>query len=224
MPVPAAENAADVRVSEETWSLVADNIAGRPRPKVRMNRQRWAVVVVVSAGLCMVLGFVFGGVAGAHVDDLTGEMRSGWPSTVGSVLTAGALVAWVIGFVRYLRQGAPQAWSTPTSGVPRRERQWIDRMIQGRAAFPADHVEELRSIADNRLQQSAFTVVLAPGFVLLWAANLFDHEWAPSSLLQIVASVFFVTVLVLTLRYRKQWRAFLQETEPRAGAEPTPAS
>jgi len=222
--VPAAQDAADVRVSEETWSLVADNTAGRPRPKARMNRQRWAVVVVVGAGLCMVLGFVFGGVAGAQIDDLTGEMRSGWPSTVGSVLMAGALIAWVVGFVRYLRQGAPRAWSTPTSGVPRRERQWIDRMIRGRAAFPADHVEELRSIASNRLQQSAFTVVIAPGFVLLWAGDLFDHEWAPFSLLQIVAAVFFVTVLVLTLRYRKQWRAFLQETEPRAGAEPIPAS
>ncbi|MBT1675314.1 hypothetical protein [Curtobacterium aurantiacum] len=224
MSVPAAENATDVGVSEETWSLVADNIAGRPRPEVRMNRQRWAVVVVVGAGLCMVFGFFFGGVAGAQINDLTGEMRSGWPSTVGSVLLAGALLAWVIGFVRYLRQGAPRAWSTPTSGVPRRERQWIDRMIRGRAAFPADHVEELRSIASNRLQQSAFTVVIAPGFVLLWAANVFDHEWAPSSLLQIVAAVFFVTVLALTLRYRKQWRAFLQETEPRAGAEPAPAS
>lgn len=224
MSVPAAQNATDARVSEETWSLVADNLAGRPRPKALMNRQRWAVVVVVGAGLCLVLGFILGGVAGAQIDDLTGEMRSGWPSTVGSVLIAGALVAWVIGFVRYLRQGAPRAWSTPTSGVPRRERQWIDRMIRGRAAFPADHVEELRSIASNRLQQSAFTVVLAPGFVLLWAANVFDREWSPSSLLQIVASVFFVTVLALTLRYRKQWRAFLQETEPRAGAEPTPVS
>jgi hypothetical protein len=80
------------------------------------------------------------------------------------------------------------------------------------------------ALAVNRLQQSAVTVLLAPGFVLLWAANLFDHEWAPSSLLQVIASVFFVTVLALTLRYRKQWRAFLQETEPRAGAEPTPAS
>lgn len=224
MPVPAAQDATDVRVSEETWSLVADNIAGRPHPKVRMNRQRWAVVVVVGAGLCMVLGLVFGGVAGVQMDDLTGEMRSGWPSTVGSVLLAGALVAWVVGFVRYLRQGAPRAWSTPTSGVPRRERQRIDRMIRGRVAFPADHVEELRSIASNRLQQSAFTVVIAPGFVLLWAGNLFDHEWVPFSLLQIVAAVFFVTVLALTLRYRKQWRAFLQETEPRAGAEPAPAS
>jgi len=75
-----------------------------------MNRQRWAVVMVVGAGLCMVLGFVFGGVAGAQIDDLTGEVRSGWPSTVGSVLMAGALVAWVIGFVPYLRQGAPRAW------------------------------------------------------------------------------------------------------------------
>jgi len=224
VPVPAAQDATDFRVSEETWSLVADNIAGRPHPKVRMNRQRWAVVVVVGAGLCMVLGLVFGGVAGAQLDDLTGGMRSGWPSTVGSVLLAGALVAWVVGFVRYLRQGAPRAWSTPTSGVPRRERQRIDRMIRGRAAFPADHVEELRSIASNRLQQSAFTVVIAPGFVLLWAANVFDHEWAPFSRLQIIAAVFFVTVLALTLRYRKQWRAFLQETEPRAGAEPAPAS
>lgn len=224
MPVPAAQNTTDVRVSEETWSLVADNIAGRPRPKALMNRQRLAVGVVVGAGLCLVLGFILGGVAGAQIDDLTGEMRSGWPSAVGSVLIAGALVAWVIVFVRYLRQGAPRAWSTPTNGVPRRERQWIDRMIRGRAAFPADHVEELRSIASNRLQQSAFTVVLAPGFVLLWAANVFDREWSPSSLLQIVASVFFVTVLALTLRYRKQWRAFLQETEPRAGAEPTPVS
>ncbi|WIE72872.1 hypothetical protein [Curtobacterium sp. MCJR17_020] len=224
MSVPAAHNATHARVSEETWSLVADNIAGRPRPKVRVNRQRWAVVVVVGAGLCLVLGSILGGVAGAQIDDLMGAMRSGWPSTVGSVLIVGALVAWVIGFVWYFRQGAPRAWSTPTSGVPRRERQWIDRMIRDRAAFPADHVEELRSIASNRLQQSASTVVLAPGFVLLWAANVFDHEWAPSSLLQIVASVFFVTILVVTLRYRRQWRAFLQETEPRAGAEPAPAS
>jgi MFS family permease len=221
---PNTQNAMEARVSEETWSLVADNIAGRPRPKVRMNRQRWALVVVAGAGLCLVLGFILGGVVGAQIDDLTGEMRSGWPSTVGTVLLAAALVAWGIGFVRYLRQGAPRAWSTPTSGVPRRERQWIDRMIRGRAAFPDEHVDELRSTAVNRLQQSAVTVMLAPGFVLLWAANLFDHEWAPSSLLQVIASVFFVTVLALTLRYRKQWRAFLQETEPRAGAELTSAS
>ncbi|OEI68375.1 hypothetical protein [Curtobacterium sp. ER1/6] len=213
----------DDPISDATWETVAETIAGRPLPAVRRRRQQWRVVLVVLV-MVAIVGGVFVGVWSGPEIDLHTEPRDGAWGTVGAVCLVASLVAWVAAIVWLLRRDAfPPLGNDPTSGLRARERRAIDRMARGVTARPDGRTDVLRAVAERRRRDTTVSVALAPGFLLLWCGNLLTTTWSTLTAVQAVALVFFAVVLALALRWRAQYRAFVERNPPRAEREPEPA-
>ncbi len=210
-------------ISDATWETVAETIAGRPLPAVRRRRQQWRVVLVVLVMVALV-GGVFVGVWSGPEIDLHVEQRGGLQGAVGAVLLVAAIVAWVAAIVWLLRRNTfPPLGNDPTSGLRARERRAIDRMARGVSARPAGRTDVLRAVAERRRRDTTLSVALAPGFLLLWSGNLLTTTWSAFTAIQAIALVFFAVVLALALRWRAQYRAFVERNPPRVEREPEPA-
>jgi hypothetical protein len=214
----------DEPISDATWETVAETIAGRPLAAVRRRRQQWRVVLVVLVMVAVVGGAFVGWRLGPDIDFDT-EPRDGAWGTVGAVCLLASLVAWVVAVVWLLRRNAfPPLGNDPTSGLRARERRAIDRMARGVSVWPAERTDVLRAVAEQRRRTSTPIIAFAPGFLLLWSGNLLTTTWSTFTAIQAVALVFFAVVLVLALRWRAQYRAFVERNPPRAEREPAPAS
>lgn len=218
-------------VSEESWDLVADTVAGRPHPTVETARRRLTRVLVVSLVAAVVIGAGAGLLVGASssasgggLDALVqGESRAGWPGAVGLVGNLVGLLCMIVGVVVFLvRNRSVGARAIPLAGVPRREQQWIGRMALGRVPCPPHRVAEVRAVAAGKLRTTASTAFLVGGVCAITLARVVSTEWSVVTGVFAIGTGFLVVVLVATLHTRAQWRAFLQETEPPAGAEPVP--
>lgn len=200
-------------VSDTTWARIADNLAGRPGAAALRSKRLWrtaflAALVVVVAG-----GVLVGLVVADSVVSAFPERRPGWWSLASTVSLVLAVASWVGGWVWLMRHdGFPQVWSNPTLGVPRRERQWIDRATRGDESIPAGRTGLVREVAVRRLQQIAGTVVVIPGLLLLWGGNLLGNEWSLWSAIQLAAVAVFLVVLVVELRFLSRTRAFLRRS------------
>lgn len=223
-PTVSAGAARSPVVSEATWDRVADTVSGRSAPTVRRARRRWVIALGVVAGILAVAGFLVGMTFSGLFDWISSERASGWPATVGHFLLAGSLVSWAVGFVWLIRHDGVSAAPNPTSGVPHRERRAIDRMARGMMPAPAHRADLVRTVAAHRLQQSSSSMAVLPGFPLLQAGNALMHVWSPIAVVELVAAVFFAVLLVVTIGWRAQWRAFLQRSDTTREGEPTPGS
>lgn len=213
----------DEPISDATWETVAETIAGRPLAAARRRRQQWRVVLVVLVMVAVVGGAFVGWRLGPDIDFDTEPRHGAW-GTVGAVSLAASLVAWVAAFVWLLRHNAfPPLGNDPTSGLRARERRAIDRMARGVTVWPAERTDVLRAVAEQRRWTSTLTIAFAPGFLLLWSGNLLTTTWSTFTAIQAVALVFFAVVLALALRWRAQYRAFVERNPPRAEREPEPA-
>ncbi len=213
----------DEPISDATWETVAETIAGRPLAAVRRRRQQWRVVLVVLVMVAVVGGAFVGWRLGPDIDFDTEPRHGAW-GTVGAVCRGrvprglgrrGGLAA--------PPQRVPTARERPTSGLRARERRAIDRMARGVTVWPAERTDVLRAVAEQRRRTSTPTIAFAPGFLLLWSGNLLTTTWSTFTAIQAVALVFFAVVLALALRWRAQYRAFVERNPPRAEREPEPA-
>lgn len=224
MSVPAAQNAIDATVSDETWQQVEDRLAGAPAgPRVHRSMARrviWIVLAVVAA-------VAAGWLSAEHLPRFelpsTGSDLPGWAFFVIVPLMIAGPVCWVTAIVR--GGGKFQsAISDPTLGLPRADRRRIERMARGKQPADPQHRTALVMLAGRRLSRSTSTFWLALGWTPFAFAQLLLNRMTWFGLLYALLTVFFLAMLLWTVRTRRQWRAFLQETEPSAGAEPTPAS
>jgi hypothetical protein len=221
---PAPHEFAGATVSEETWQQVEDRLTGAPvGPRVRRSMVRrviWIVLAVVAA-------VAAGWLSAEHLPrfDLpsTGSGLPDWAFFVIVPLMIVGPVCWVTAIVR--GGGKLQsAISDPTLGLPRADRRRIERMARGRQPANPQHRTALVALAGRRINQSTSTFWLALGWTPFSFAQLLLNWMTWFGLLYALLAVFFLAMLLGTVRKRRQWRAFLQETEPRAGAEPTSAS
>ncbi|WP_148058333.1 hypothetical protein [Curtobacterium sp. PhB78] len=201
-----------------------DRLAGAPvEPRVRRSMVRrviWIVLAVVAA-------VAAGWLSAEHLPRFelpsTGSGLPDWAFFVIVPLMIVGPVCWVIAIVRGGGQ-FQSAISDPTFGLPRADRRRIERMARGQRPADPQHRTALVTLAGRRLSQSTSTFWLALGWTPFAFAQLLLNWMTWFGLLYALLTVFFFAMLLWTVRKRRQWRAFLQETEPRAGAEPAPGS
>jgi hypothetical protein len=222
--VPAAQDATATTVSDESWQQVEDRLTGAPAgPRVRRSMVRRIIVI----GVAVVAAATAGWLGAAYLPGLSlpqaGADLPDWTFFVILPLMIAGPVCWVTAIVR--GGGKFQsALSDPTLGLPRVDRRRIERMARGQQPADPQHLTALVALAGRRLSQSTSTFWLALGWAPFAFAQLLLNWMTWFGLLYALLAVFFLAMLVWTVSKRRQWRAFLQETEPRAGAEPAPAS
>lgn len=209
----ASSTARSAAVSDTTWERIADNLAGRPEAAALRSKRLWRTAFFAALAVAVVAGVLIGLVAADSVVSAFPERRPGWWSLASTLSLVLAVASWVGGWVWLKRHdGFPPGWSNPTRGVPRRERQWIDRATRGDASIPAGRTELVREVAVRRRQQIAGTLAVIPGFLLLWGGNLLGNEWSLLSAIQLAAMLLFLVLLVVQLRFRSRTRAFLRRS------------
>lgn len=211
-------------VPDEVWQQLADRLAGAPTPpSARRSMTRRIVIMVV----VLVLAGLAGYVAAAHLPQFDLPEPDGdlppWAVVIVAVGFVTGMACLVTAFVRGGGVGGLSGInSEPTAGLRRADRRRVERMARGRAPAPAERVRLLAAIVDRRLRQSTAGLWFTLGFTLFESAqSLLNWPSWPGILHGVVCAAMLVMLLVL-VRYRQQWRAFLQENRPRAGAEPTP--
>ncbi|MBF4605953.1 hypothetical protein [Curtobacterium sp. VKM Ac-1393] len=224
MSVPAAHNATHATLSDETWQQLEDRLAGTPAgPRVRRSTVRRIIVIgvaVVAAATAGWLGAVW--LPGLDLPQ-SGADLPGWTFFAILPLMIAGPVCWVTAIVRG-GGNLQSAISDPTLGLARADRRRIERMARGRQPADLQHRTALVALAGRRINRSTSTFWLALGWTPFAFAQFLLNWGTWFGLLYALLAVFFLAMLLWTVRKRRQWRAFLQETEPRAGAEPTPAS
>lgn len=224
MSVPDAQDAPAATVSDETWQQVEDRLAGAPAgPRVRRSMVRRIIVI----GVAVVAAATAGWLGASYLPGLdlpqAGADLPDWTFFVILPLMIAGPVCWVTAIVRGGGQ-FQSALSDPMLGLPRADRRRIERMARGQQPADPQHRTALVALAGRRLGQSTSAFWLALGWTPFAFAQ-FLLNWATLfGLLYALLTVFFLAMLLWTVSKRKQWRAFLQETEPRAGGEPAPAS
>lgn len=182
---------------------------------------------VIVIGVAVVAAATAGWLGAAYLPGLdlpqSGTDLPDWTFFVILPLMIAGPVCWVIAIVR--GGGKFQsAISDPTLGLPRADRRRIERMARGKQPADLQHRTALVMLAGRRLSRSTSTFWLALGWTPFAFAQLLLNWMTWFGLPYALLTVFFLAMLLWTVRTRRQWRAFLQETEPSAGAEPTPAS
>jgi len=223
---PDTHERTDVTVSAETWQQVEDRLAGAPAGP-RVGRSMVRRIVLIAVAVAVVAGAAAGWLGADYLPGLdlpqAGADLPDWTFFVILPLMIAGPVCWVTAFVR--GGGRFQsAISEPTLGLPRADRRRIGRMTRGQQPADPRHRTALIALADRRLSQSTSEFWLALGWTPFAFAQLLLNWPTWFGLLYALLTVFFLATLLRIVRKRRQWRAFLQQTEPRAGTEPTPAS